>query len=268
MVERGEDFAEVDAAICNLAAEPVRRADDLAGLHPAAGEQRAADLRPVIAPGVRVDLRGASELAPRHHRHVLVQPTLMQILDERAHGLIEEREMGEQFAVVVAVEIPATEIQRHAAGTGFDETPGDEEVFAIPRSTIAIVLRITFAVPLTHGGGFLAQVERFHELARGEDVECLLLEGIESFHRSAAIQVAPEVIEPGEQGVAVSETIEGHAIQFEVFHARPVRAEGGVRGTEKPRMPRRAVGRMSRGGRETDEGRDRRMGRTLQLGEH
>ena len=63
MVERGEDFAEVDAAIHDFSAESISRADDLTGFHSATGEKGAANLRPVVASSVLVDLRRATELA-------------------------------------------------------------------------------------------------------------------------------------------------------------------------------------------------------------
>ena len=43
VIERREDFAEVDAALGNLPAQSVRRADDLPGAEAATSEQPAAE---------------------------------------------------------------------------------------------------------------------------------------------------------------------------------------------------------------------------------
>ena len=89
VVERGEDFAEGDGAVDGVFAQAVRRADHLAGPHAAAGQQGAADLRPVVAAGVFVDLRRAAEFAPDDDRHVAIQPALVQVFDQGADALIE-----------------------------------------------------------------------------------------------------------------------------------------------------------------------------------
>ena len=85
---------------------------------PASRAQR--DLRPVVAAAVLVDLRRAAELAPDHHRHVLVQPALVQVFDQRGQALIEHRQVMagvlEGRAVRLAVPVPAAVGQRHARG--------------------------------------------------------------------------------------------------------------------------------------------------------
>ena len=67
-VERGKDFLELDRAIDGVLGVLVRRADDLAGLHAAAGEDGAVRLRPVIAAVLVVEPRRAAELAPDDDR--------------------------------------------------------------------------------------------------------------------------------------------------------------------------------------------------------
>lgn len=100
VIKRRENLAEMHAAIRDLAAKAVGGADDLPGLHAPAGQKRAADLRPVVAAAVLVDLRGASEFTPGHHRHILVQPAFVQILNQRAERLVEKRQVRQQLAVV------------------------------------------------------------------------------------------------------------------------------------------------------------------------
>src|SRR6266852_9501449 len=81
MIEGGEDVAKLHRPLGHLAAQTISYADDLAGLHPATGQQGAGDARPMIATGILVDRRGAAELAPDYDGYILVQTALVQILD-------------------------------------------------------------------------------------------------------------------------------------------------------------------------------------------
>src|SRR5207302_978047 len=113
VVKRREDIAEQHGTFGGFAAPTVRRADGLAGPHAAAGEQSASDLRPMIAAGVLVDRRRAAKLAPHDDRDILVQPAPVQVLDQRADALVEQRQVGFRVLVVVAVIIPETESDRY-----------------------------------------------------------------------------------------------------------------------------------------------------------
>lgn len=266
VVERGEDLAEVDAAVGDFATETVGGSDDVAGFHAAAGEEGAADLRPVVAAAVFVDLGGAAEFAPCDDGDVLVHTAEVEVFDESAEALIEEREVCEEFGVVGAVEVPAAEVECDAAGTGLDEASGDEEVFAVARGTVAVVFGIAFAVAFADGGGFAADVERVHETAGGEDIEGFLGEAVGGFDCAAGVDVAAEAVEAGEEGAAVAEALEGDVIEFEVFGAwAAVRAEGGVGHAEVAGVTGGAVGRVTGFGGEADEGWDGGVGGAVEF---
>src|SRR5436190_18615185 len=64
LIERRENFAEMDRPGLYLLAPARRRAQNLAASQAAAGHQGAGDTGPVVAPGVRIDLRRAPELSP------------------------------------------------------------------------------------------------------------------------------------------------------------------------------------------------------------
>ena len=258
----------MNAAFDDLAAESIGRADDLARFHSAARQQGASELRPVIAPGIRVDLGRPSELAPRHYRHVFVQSALVQVLDQRAEGLVEQREMREQFAVIVAVKIPAAKIERDTACPRFDEAAGREKMFAVARRAVAVILRVALAVALAHVRGFLAQVERFHEFARGEDVERLLIERVETFDLAALVEITSKPVETREQTSAIRKPIQRDAVELQIIHARSIGAKGRVCRPKKTGMPRRAVRWMSGLRREANERRDAGPGLAFQLREH
>src|SRR5216117_2185073 len=74
VIQRREDFPEIDRPAGWLAAEAVGGADHLPRLHAPAGQQREGRLGPVLAPAVLVDLGAAAEFAPHYHGDVLIQP--------------------------------------------------------------------------------------------------------------------------------------------------------------------------------------------------
>ena len=203
MIKRGEDFAELHGPLGGLAAETIRRANHLAGLHAASEEQPARDARPMIASAVLVDGGRAAELAPNDHRNILVQSALVQILDQRAESLIEQRQVLAQSTEVVAVMVPAAERQGDAAGARFDQPARNEKMLHQFRTAIVAVLGIACAVTFHDTLVFLLQIEGLKEFAGGEHAEGSFVERIESFHQAACIHVPAKIIEPGQKPLAV-----------------------------------------------------------------
>src|SRR5437660_1057924 len=146
VIERREHVAELHGSFDRFAAQPISRSDYLSGLHTAACEQSARNARPVIAPCVFVDRRCAAKFAPDHDRDILVQTTLMNILDQRAQPLIQQRQVLAKSAEIVSMMIPAAERQRDAPRAGFHQTPRDQEMLHQLWSTIVAVPRIDFDV--------------------------------------------------------------------------------------------------------------------------
>ena len=257
-IERGEHFGKVNGAIDDLAAEPVGGADHLPGAEATAGEEPAADLRPVVAPGVFVDQRRASELPPGDDGHVLVEAAGMEILDEGREPLIELRQVGVAHAVeVVGVEVPAAKVERYDAGSGLDEPAGDEEVLEIPRGAVAEPIGIPLAVAFAHRRRLLSDVERLGEPGAGEDVEGAPRERIHAVEGARGVDVAPQPIDVTKQAAPVGEAGLGEVFEHDVGARGAIGAEGGVRHPEEAGEPRRAVGRMAGVGGEPDEGRHR-----------
>ena len=159
-IESCQHLPKVDGPLNDLAAKTIRLPNDLARLHATASEQGAANLRPMVAASVLVNDGCPSKFAPGDDGHILVEAPLVQIFDEGAHSLVEQRavrvfELGE----VVAVEIPATEVERDTPRTRFDQPASDEKVFQIARRTIAIVPRVALAVSLADLGVFSRDVQ-------------------------------------------------------------------------------------------------------------
>ena len=155
----------------------IGRPDHLSGAEPATGEEPAADLGPVVAAGILVDLRRTAEFTPRHDGDVLVEPALVQILDEGRQALVELRQMGVLHAIErVAVKVPAAEVQRHDTAARLDEAARHQEVLEVARRAIPESIRVALAVPFPHPRGLLGQVERTGEATARQDVERGLLE--------------------------------------------------------------------------------------------
>ena len=62
VVKRSEDLLEMHRPVVGVAAQAVGGTNHMSGLHAAAGQQRAGDIRPVIASCILVDCRRATGL--------------------------------------------------------------------------------------------------------------------------------------------------------------------------------------------------------------
>src|SRR5438128_11956986 len=82
--ESGYQVAVLDGTLVGSGAVLRGGADHLPGAHAAAGQEAGGDLRPVVAAGIFVDARRASEVAPDDHREVPVEAAVVDVLDESA----------------------------------------------------------------------------------------------------------------------------------------------------------------------------------------
>ena len=128
VIKRGEDILVVHGPILRFLAQAVGRADDLAHAHAAAGQEGARRLGPVVSARGLVDAWGAAEFAPGDDADILVQAAGVQIFDQRGDSLIELVELRRELGEVAAVPVPAAEREGDATGTGFDQTPRQEEL--------------------------------------------------------------------------------------------------------------------------------------------
>ena len=88
----------------------IGRADHLPHAHATAEQERSVDPCPVVPAGVLVDLWRPAEFAPNHHGHVLIEPALVQVGDERGQGAVEQWEVLtglHEVLAVAAVPVPA-----------------------------------------------------------------------------------------------------------------------------------------------------------------
>jgi len=134
VVEGGEQLAPGDRPGDRLARDLVGCPDHLPGPHPAAGQQRAIHLRPVVPADLGADLRCPSELAHNHHGAIVVQPPLVKVLNQGADALVEDREVlrlaqedgiiRPALDVLAAMPVPLAVVERDHARPSLDEPPG------------------------------------------------------------------------------------------------------------------------------------------------
>ncbi len=132
---------------------------------------------------------------------------LMQIFDQRAESLIEQRQVLTQRSEVVAVMVPATERQRHTPGARFDQPARNEKMLHQFRAAIVTVFGIAFAITFHDTLVFLLQIERFKKFAGGQHAEGPFVENIESFHQPACIHIATKMVKPSQQRLAIRRTV-------------------------------------------------------------
>src|SRR5262245_36539513 len=108
--------------------------------------------------------------------------------------------------------VPPTECERHTAGTRFDEPARHQKMLHEFWTAIVAILRIALSIALAHFLVLLFDVERFKQFAGSQDAESLLIESVKPFHHSACINIAPELIEAGEESLAIGEPVKRHAI--------------------------------------------------------
>ena len=90
VVERGEDLAEVDAAVGDFAAETVGGTDDVAGFHAAAGEEGGEGLGVVVASVAGAELRGAAEFTGDDDEGAVEETAAAQIGEQGSESLVED----------------------------------------------------------------------------------------------------------------------------------------------------------------------------------
>lgn len=82
-VKRGEDLAEVNGTVGDCSSMLIGCPNDLSITKAATGKKTATNGRPVVTPGVFVDLWCTAEFSPGDDGNVLVQSAFVEILDQR-----------------------------------------------------------------------------------------------------------------------------------------------------------------------------------------
>src|SRR5262249_33208178 len=158
-----------------------------------------------------------SKLTHDDDARVAVEAALMQVLDEGAHALVEDREVLafalEDRVVRPAVPVPLAVVERDNAGAGFHEPPGHEQALRDAWSAVVVHedLRIAGSVALHHARVFFRQVESVGQPRGGEQPESLLIEMIHALELAGRLDVTTQAIEAPEQCFAVAEPVHGDA---------------------------------------------------------
>ena len=148
-----------------------------------------------------------------------------------------------------------------AAGPGFDQAAGHEELIVPLRGTVALVLGRTLAVAIAQGRGLLVHVQCFDELAGGEHIEGPLVVRVQG------TAISPiELVELPKQAFAVLQL--GNRDSLRPHHRETVAVHLGRHGGSAKRSRCRAVVRLVLHDREkVHERRNHRVGRPLHLGD-
>ena len=92
----------------------------------------------MIASAIAIDPRRAAEFTHPDNERILQQPALLEILHQRTHGAIHDRELpilerGKDVLVVV----PAAKIDFHKRDSLFDKSPGHQTAPAKSRFAVS-----------------------------------------------------------------------------------------------------------------------------------
>src|SRR5262249_47432263 len=131
LVDGGEQVADADGVLGHvgavLAGGPV---GDAALDGPAAQHDRPA-ATPVVAAAVLIDAGSPAELTHPQHDGVLPHTAVHQLLDQRAHALVQARAVaGAEGVEDVGVVVPAAEVHLDAGDALLDEFAGQQAAHA------------------------------------------------------------------------------------------------------------------------------------------
>ena len=146
----------------------------------------------------------------------------MEVVDQGAQALVQQRKVLAQRPEVVAMMVPAAEGQRDATHAGLDQPTRHQELFHQLRAAVVPVPRVALAVPLDDARVFLLEVQRLHQAARSQNAERLLVVRIQPVHRAALVHRTPEVVHRRQQGPPVRQSVQRHPLQHHVLLAAPL----------------------------------------------
>src|SRR5207237_4906379 len=87
-VDRRRDVRRWNGTIAGIAADLIGRADHLSPLDAAPTHQNGPAVRPMVAAARGIHLRSPAELPHREHQRVLQQSAIVQVLEQRAVGIV------------------------------------------------------------------------------------------------------------------------------------------------------------------------------------
>ena len=136
----------------------------------------------------------------------------------------------------------------------------------VARRAVAEVLGIALTVPLAHLGIFLLQIHGIRHLAAGEHAQSLLGKGIHAGQLAAVIDIAPELVKPGQQRTPRAKTVLGHVVEGQVILAMVSGLERAMAYAKEARLAAGPIRRMPCLRSQANERRDAGLGGALQLG--
>ena len=249
-----------------MLAQAVRGTDHLPGAEAAAGEQGTAHLRPVVAAGLRIDLRRPAKLAPHDDGHVVEHAPVAEVVEERREALVELAAMVAHEVEVLPVAVPAAVAEAHHPHARLHEPPGHEQVVVAGGCPVVLILvGLAVTVGLANLRILLGEVEGVEQPAAGEHVERPLRERVHAAHDPGGVGLPLEAVHAREELPAVAEPLERHRPQRHVLEVRPIRLERRVGRPEEAGLAGVRPGHVLGLGGEADVRRHGRIDRALEF---
>src|SRR5262249_54491646 len=126
-VQRAVEVVDTDLVLRRLGSVLVGLTEGDPALDVTATDHDAPRGRVVVAATVLVDARRAAEVAHPHDHGVLQLAAIREVLHQRAHTLVERRQLaGGEGVEDARVHVPAAEGDLDTRDTGFDQLTGEE----------------------------------------------------------------------------------------------------------------------------------------------
>src|SRR5262249_40670605 len=184
---------------------------------------------------------------------------------------------------ILAMGIPAAKRDRHHPCSGFDQTPGHQEMVHAARWTVSLVAHVADTVALANSRIFPGEVECLEHPARRQALERWLGEAVHSVHRLVAVERAAEAVELAQEGSSAEQALRHNHLFVEAQAARIVteavaairpssfgakRCEWGVRKAEVSGITGVTPARLAGVGREANERGNLLIHRALKVPTH
>src|SRR5262249_51248328 len=129
---------------------------------------------------------------------------------------------GAAGSEILAVGVPAAKRDRHHPRSGFNQTPGHQEMVHAARWTVRLVAHVADAISLAKPRIFLGEIECFEYPARRKDLECSPGKAVHSVHRLVAVERAAETVELAQEGSSAEQAVGQYDLFVEGQAARIV----------------------------------------------
>ena len=135
MVKRRKDVLHMDGSIRRLFGIPIGGSNDSARTYTSPKHHGKVCSGPMITTSLRIDSRSPSKFPPDDDRHIMIQTTFMQVIEQGLDTTVKVREMISRIfkirSVRLSVPIPATIIHRYCSHARFNQSSSSDQVVVV-----------------------------------------------------------------------------------------------------------------------------------------